>query len=531
MKRVVSLILCLMLMASLMVIHASAEAVEPGAPEPGAPDEAALSAEGFGKGDTDLAASGVSLDDPLIAPRIVVTTENGNGTTLQKTDGYQNATITITDTDGSVISDSCSFKVRGNTTAMTFVDKKAYTFKFEKKKDVLGMGKAKKWALLANAFDPTMLRNYMGFEFARQLGLPYTSEHRLVEVFVDGSYRGCYELAEPIQEGKERVNIDIESNDGKKDFLIEYEAQRVEEGTTYFTVDGLRFIASEPEDPDDDQLAYITDTMSSIINTMKTGSREAIEAVIDVPSFAKFYLINEYFKTMDFDMSSVFFFYQDGKLYAGPVWDYDMSTGNTNANLNSTRAKNTAKSDGILQNNKNLYKYLGSKDWFIEEVVKAYEENYDYIVNISAENGLLDTWGAENRALFDRDATVWTAKRWWYNYQKQPLATFPLNLDYLKNWLNERNSWLFDYYDLFSYEYLSGDADGNGEIDVLDVTTIQRALVGLTIPDDDGHMTLRAALIGDTLEIGDATFLQRFLAGFAIPYDVNTSVNIKLREK
>ena len=44
-------------------------------------------------------------------------------------------------------------------------------------------------------------------------------------------------------------------------------------------------------------------------------------------------------------------------------------------------------------------------------------------------------------------------------------------------------------------------------------------------------MTLRAALIGDTLEIGDATFLQRFLAGFAIPYDVNTSVNIKLREK
>ncbi|MBQ6413140.1 MAG: CotH kinase family protein, partial [Ruminococcus sp.] len=281
-----------------------------------------------------------------------ITTEEGNGASLQKDDGYVDAVVTITDTDGSVLSDTCSFKVRGNTTAMTFVQKKAYTFKFEKKKDVLGMGKGKKWALLANAFDPTMLRNYMANEFARHLELPYTSEHRIVEVIVDDSYRGCYELYEPIQEGKDRVNIDIESNDGKKDFLIEYEAQRVEGVTTYFTVDGLRFIASDPDEPNDDQLGYIVDTMTQIINTLKNGSREEIEVVIDVPSFSKFYLLNEYLKTFDFDMSSVFFFYQDGKLYAGPAWDYDMSTGNTNADLNSSRAKATAASDGILQNNR-----------------------------------------------------------------------------------------------------------------------------------------------------------------------------------
>lgn len=522
--RVLSILLSLLIAVSVMMTAAAAEAVEP-APAAALPVERDST-------DRDLAATGVSLDDPIIVPRIVVTTENGNGTVLQKADGYQKATISITDTDGSVLSDSCSFKVRGNTTAMTFVDKKAYTFKFEKKKDVLGMGKAKKWALLANAFDPTMLRNYMGFELARHLELPYTSEHRLVEVFVDGSYRGCYELAEPIQEGKERVNIDIESNDGKKDFLIEYEAQREEEDTTYFKVDGLRFISSEPEDPDEDQLAYITDTMTNIINTMKTGSREAIEAVIDVPSFAKYYLLNEYFKTMDFDMSSVFFFYQNGLLYAGPAWDYDMSTGNTNANLTSTRAKNTAKSDGILQSNKNLYKYLGNKDWFVDEVIKTYEDNYDYIVSIFAENGLLDTWGAENKALFDRDATVWTAKRWWYNYQKPPLSTYQLNLDYLKNWLNERNSWLFDYYDLFSYEYLRGDADGNGIIDVIDATTIQRSLSNIPLPTVDGYLTLRAALSNEVLSVTDATIIQRFLVSEDDnPYEINNTIRTKLREK
>ena len=54
----------------------------------------------------------------MTVPQIRVTTENGNGTTLQKADGYQNAAITITDTDGSMLSDSCLFKVRGNTTAL-----------------------------------------------------------------------------------------------------------------------------------------------------------------------------------------------------------------------------------------------------------------------------------------------------------------------------------------------------------------------------------------------------------------------------
>ena len=70
----------------------------------------------------------------MTVPQIRVTTEEGNGTTLQKEDGYQNAQITITDVDGSALSDSCLFKVRGNTTALSWITKKPYTFKFEKKK-------------------------------------------------------------------------------------------------------------------------------------------------------------------------------------------------------------------------------------------------------------------------------------------------------------------------------------------------------------------------------------------------------------
>ena len=90
-------------------------------------------------------------------PKIEINTENSNGTALQKADGYVNAEIKITDTDNSVLGGSVLFKVRGNSTAMAGIAKKSFTFKFDKKNSVLGMGKGKKWALLANCFDPTLL--------------------------------------------------------------------------------------------------------------------------------------------------------------------------------------------------------------------------------------------------------------------------------------------------------------------------------------------------------------------------------------
>lgn len=79
----------------------------------------------------------------MTVPQIRVTTENGNGTVLQKEDGYQNAQITITDTDGSVLSNSCQFKVRGNTTALSWIEKKAFAFKFEKRQMCSAWARAK----------------------------------------------------------------------------------------------------------------------------------------------------------------------------------------------------------------------------------------------------------------------------------------------------------------------------------------------------------------------------------------------------
>lgn len=449
---------------------------------------------------------------PATIPQIRVNTKDGNGVKLNKADGYVDASVSIVDGE-ETLEDSVQFKVRGNTTAMTTVLKKSFTFKFAKKKNVLGMGSGKKWALVSGSFDPTLMRNYVAFDFAQEMDIPYTSNQRYVELWVDNSYRGCYLLYEPVQQGKDRVNIDIESNEGKKDFLIEYEANREEEGVTYFTVDGLRFIASEPETPDREQLDYITSTMTDIINTLKTGTKEEVAEKVDLSSLVKFYLLNEYVKTFDFDMSSVFFYYQDGKLYAGPPWDYDLSSGNVNDELNSLRYR-TSNDPNLVGGNKNIYRYIYNKPWFLSMVAEEYYKHKDYIAAIYADNGFMDTvkntyWRAFND---NYTKTDWKVSRWWINIQKKPLPTYDENYNYLKNWYSDRHKWLAKYLGAYYTEYIIGDADNNGVINIDDVTAIQKQLAG--IGDTDENFFIRASLTENVLSINDATVLQRVQAGY-----------------
>lgn len=113
-------------------------------------------------------------EDAPEVPRVIVTTADGNGTSLEKADGYVDAEISIVDTDNSTLSGSVTFKVRGNSTALVGIPKKAYTFKFPKKQNVLG--------------------------------LDYTSQFKMVEVWLDGDYRGMYTLIEPVQTDKTEQN-------------------------------------------------------------------------------------------------------------------------------------------------------------------------------------------------------------------------------------------------------------------------------------------------------------------------------------
>lgn len=122
---------------------------------------------------------------------------------------YNDIIISVTDENGSVETYyNCELKGRGNFTwNKKEMLKKPYQIKFQDKVDVLGMGSAKKWVLLANYADGTLIKNKLVFDIAKSLKMPYTPESYFVNLYVNDSFIGNYLLTEKIEIGKNRVNL------------------------------------------------------------------------------------------------------------------------------------------------------------------------------------------------------------------------------------------------------------------------------------------------------------------------------------
>ena len=135
------------------------------------------------------------------------------------------AGLVATNADNSVEKvDSGSIKLRGNSTALAA--KKAYNITFDNAVDLFGFGLAKKYSLLANAFDKTLLRNQIAMDFQRALEKDttpeqvYTSNCKTVDFYLDGKYMGTYTLIESVETGDNRVEIDdnyLDENDNIQD--------------------------------------------------------------------------------------------------------------------------------------------------------------------------------------------------------------------------------------------------------------------------------------------------------------------------
>lgn len=293
-----------------------------------------------GRGDITYRTSTTTTQNTGI-PQIIIQTANNSVNLLTDTSKKKaDSTIIVNDAEGNLIhSDFGTANTRGNSTV--YADKKAYNFKFDSNYDLLGLGKAKKFSLLANAFDKSLLRNKLAMDLGNAMGIPYNSSSTFVDVYVDGKYLGNYLLIESIEEGEERVNIDSENDkEYNSNVLLELEnSGRNEEGCTYITTStyGERFVMGSPEKADDitedffaQKVTDTTNALNAFEKALASNDYAAFSTLMDVESFVNFYIVTEFFKQQDIAFSSTRFFIQDGKLYAGPLWDFDLSSGNLN---------------------------------------------------------------------------------------------------------------------------------------------------------------------------------------------------------
>lgn len=375
--------------------------------------------------------------------KVNIKTEPGEGYYLLKEDGYTDAEITITMPDETIVNEISSgkVKVRGNSTSI--MPKRPYTVKFDKKQNLFGMGKAKKWNLLANAYDPTLLRNFLALGLARDMKLPGTPECKMAEVIVDERYMGTYLLTEAIEVRKGRLELDIKNGD----FLVEVDAYQREEGD-HIPYGPAPVIVHTPEEPTEEEFQHICDTYRDAMYTAEYGTFDEIKEKIDVEEMARFLVFNEYVKTVDFGFSSTFFYYTDGKLHAGPVWDYDGSMGLMNPDINKAYVRAVDTEASIAD--RAIFYYLTAHDEFNELVKEAYIEYRPMFEELYTEGGKIDLALLFLQPYMEMDFSpaVWNkadpTANW--DYMRTADPTYIENVEYLRAWLKKRIEGMDKYY-------------------------------------------------------------------------------------
>ena len=248
--------------------------------------------------------------------------------------------VRIINTDHSYVMDSATTRLRGN--ASTQFPKKPYRIKFDSKQKPLdASAKAKKWTLINNYGDKTLMRNLLAFHISQQMGMPYTPYGKAVDVILNGEYKGCYQLCDQIEINKNRVNIDeMEDSDISGEaltggYLWEIDAYAYEEKSWFNSNHNIPVTIKSPDEDDitPEQSRYIRD----FFNAMEAdvyGSHFAAPAngwrrLLDAETFLKHFLIGELSGNTD-TYWSVYQYKKRGeeKVYTGPVWDFDIAFDN-----------------------------------------------------------------------------------------------------------------------------------------------------------------------------------------------------------
>ncbi len=258
-----------------------------------------------------------------------------NGTTLEEINSgskdirYKNNTATFLVDKEYYDFKNVEIKGRGNSTWWEG-SKKPYQIKFESKENLFGLGKAKSWVLLANYFDEAYLRNDVAFHIARLIGADYANDGRFLELYIDNEYVGLYYLTQKINISSASVKIKDENAVLMELDNVYYE----EDGEYYLTKNkGDAFVLKDSVSDDESvrQMAaknFVSD-FSALEEAIDRKDWGKIQELIDVESFAEYYILQDFSLNWDSFTTSTYF-YKNGphdKIHAGPAWDFDNAFG------------------------------------------------------------------------------------------------------------------------------------------------------------------------------------------------------------
>lgn len=495
------------------------------------------------------------------------------------------------DADGRKIYDGDlkQIKARGNST-FSYAEKKAYQIKLSNKADLLGNDeKVKTWVLLAGYFDATMMHDKLFKDLAAELGMDFTPSADWVNLYYDGEYRGVYLLSEKNSVGKAAVDItDLEEKyealnsnygenaviktdsnkygqifaytEGLKDpenltggYLIELNLQGTSEVYGWDEVNGFGTArkndgginVKSPEWGSKAAIKYISEYYQefedAVYATDKNGNYTGInpktgksfDEYVDMESLVQVFLMQELGLNPDGFMSSLFFYKDiDGIMYAGPVWDMDLTLGTAWTKYLSPTIDYDQHylAEALIKIPKfkaEVCKYC--QKTFLPEIRKWLDENngvisqhYDLLKNNATMNYVL--WPYLRFGKTDNSANIWQN------------VDYPAVISDMKDWVAKRVAFMGEKYPYDGTDIddkddendkndkkddenkkdptgLKGDINNDGRVNSSDAVLVLRHAVGYELPD--ACVIKQGDMNGDgRINSSDAVAILRYAVGY-----------------
>ena len=310
----------------------------------------------------------VSLVPYTGLPVVVITTENQKDITDRKT--WIKAHIKIDGMGNYDNTDAeCAVKGRGN--GSWKFPKKPFNLKLTERGHILGMKKHKRWSFLANYMDRTLIRNAATFKMGYEAdALEWTPHGEFAELILNGNYIGNFQICEQVRVDKNRGAIDemtaadIQGENLSGGYLLEFDTYYDEVNKFMTPIEDWPVNIKNPDEDilTPEQFVYIRDYIVTVEELMHDGDFEELyDKYIDIDSFVDYWLVQSLTGNTEIRPPHSVFCYKkrNGKLYAGPIWDFDLST--------FTKSFTSAHAKSIW------YKYLLQDDVFKKRVKERFE--------------------------------------------------------------------------------------------------------------------------------------------------------------
>lgn len=264
---------------------------------------------------------------------------------VSKDDKHSGSTVYVISDNGKTLLSDSEAQMKGRGNASWSFEKKPFQIKFNKKQRILAdaPAKAKKWTLINNYGDKTLMRNKIAFDMSKEAGMAYTPYCTFVDVIYNGEYQGCYQLCDQIEINENRVNItemapeDIAEPEISGGYFIEIDGYAESEKSWFRSHYNIPVTIKSPDEDEivAAQSKYIEEHFNKMVDAVyssklsdpETGYRK----YLDLDSFLRYFIIEELSGNTDAFWSTYMTKDRNSdKLVTGPVWDFDIAFNNDN---------------------------------------------------------------------------------------------------------------------------------------------------------------------------------------------------------